>query len=99
MRPAQRLDARSEKEIRHRWSSAISGLVRVKQLNDRTEVTLPDAEIDPRSRPGPALTANLMRRMRLILSVLRRRHRTGVSRGQPGAGGEERSTVLVGRLF
>jgi hypothetical protein len=30
-----------------------SGLVLVIQPNDRTEVTLPDAEPDDRSRPGP----------------------------------------------
>ena len=33
--------------------SAKSGLVHVSRLNDRTEVNLPVAEIDDRSRSGP----------------------------------------------
>lgn len=36
--------------------SAISGLAQVKQPNDRTEPTLPDAETDCRSALGPIQT-------------------------------------------
>jgi hypothetical protein len=35
------------------FESAISGLAMVRRSNDKTEVTLPDAEVDHRSRPGP----------------------------------------------
>jgi hypothetical protein len=37
--------------------SDFSGLAAVKQPNDWTEVTLPHAETDDRSRPGPKRTS------------------------------------------
>ena len=58
MHPAQRLDARLEKNC-HRWSLAISVFMLVMQPDDRTKVTLPDAEIDYRGRPGPKLLVAL----------------------------------------
>jgi hypothetical protein len=41
--------------LSERLSTAISGPVAVKQANDRIEATLPDPEIDHRSRSGPLL--------------------------------------------
>jgi hypothetical protein len=40
--------------------SAKSGLVQVMQPNDGTEATLPDAELDDRSRSGPKLPGLLL---------------------------------------
>jgi hypothetical protein len=40
--------------------SDFSGLAAVKQPNDWTEVTLPHAETDDRSRPGPKLPVVLL---------------------------------------
>jgi hypothetical protein len=43
------------------WSeSAKSGLLSARQLNDRTEATLPDAETDHWSQPGPKLPIVLL---------------------------------------
>jgi hypothetical protein len=44
------------------WSdSAKSGLLSARQLNDRTEATLPDAETDHWSQPGPTLPVTSQR--------------------------------------
>lgn len=54
-------------------SSAKSGLVLAKQRNDRTEATLPDAEPDDRSRPGPKLPVRTIRQKPGLLTVRRQR--------------------------